>query len=186
MNRHIFEHRMFPNQKKQNPKMYNSVLEKQYIIIPIKIMKEKDASSMAYIHSQSFKNYWKSKTFLKLIKNPSIAMWVAKINIPIGLIVSLSTVGESEIITLAVLPQYRKNGIARNLLKSSMVCMSQNGIRKCHLEVATNNCNAVQLYTSEGFKIVGVRKNYYNTGQNPCDAHLMTKNLCNQNQITSI
>lgn len=166
--------------------MNNLLTEKDYKIIPIDSLEENGSISMSYIHSQSFKNYWKSKTFLELSKKPGISIWIAKRRIPLGLIISQSTLDESEIITLAVLPKFRKTGIARNLLKTSLVYMFKNGVRICHLEVATNNCAAIKLYATEGFKISGVRKNYYHTDQNLRDAHLMTKNLNHQNEITSI
>ncbi len=64
--------------------------------------------------------------------------------------------GESEILHLETLASFRRIGLARRLLR---ILKQQPG--DLFLEVRASNRAALQLYQSEGFIPVGVRKNYY-------------------------
>jgi ribosomal-protein-alanine N-acetyltransferase len=69
---------------------------------------------------------------------------------------------EAELLTIAVDPAQRRQGIARALMaKLETVCQSQN-VEEVFLEVVENNAPACELYTRCGFVIKGARKDYYN------------------------
>lgn len=77
--------------------------------------------------------------------------------------------GEGYVTNVAVLPQYRKQGIAKALITEQM----KNHMDFITLEVRESNIPAVNLYTKMGFKNVGVRPNFYS---NPTEnAIIMTK-----------
>ena len=80
-------------------------------------------------------------------------------------------VGECYITNVAVLPAYRKKGIARKLLQQLLDEARQQGIYSIYLEVRDSNAAAITLYKHAGFKEVGKRKNYYEHPQE--DARLM-------------
>lgn len=63
---------------------------------------------------------------------------------------------EIHIINMAVGPSYQGKGIGKQLLETVM-----NNHAVFYLEVRTSNNVAIKLYQQYGFKIVGVRKNYY-------------------------
>lgn len=73
---------------------------------------------------------------------------------------------EFELFSIAVIPQQQRQGIGRNLLEVAMVELQRRGVRHCYLEVRNGNIPAQQLYLSQGFKVIGRRRNYY---QNPTD-----------------
>jgi len=75
-----------------------------------------------------------------------------------------------EILTLAVAPQARRRGLARNLL--GFLCAKAG--RAIWLEVAADNEPALALYGACGFIETGRRKAYYKrAGQKRVDALLM-------------
>jgi ribosomal-protein-alanine N-acetyltransferase len=65
---------------------------------------------------------------------------------------------ESEILNLAVDPQFRRRGVARQLVEQ--VLESAGGA--LFLEVRESNHAARKLYESMGFQVIALRKNYYN------------------------
>lgn len=81
---------------------------------------------------------------------------------------------EAHIINLAVDPKYRSKGIGRLILDFLTGVMRKQCLKKTLLEVRKNNMAAIGLYTSCGFKTVGLREKYYN---NTDDAVLMEKQL---------
>ena len=67
-----------------------------------------------------------------------------------------------EVLTIAVIPDLRRQGAAAALMRAGEeVLTAQSGIEKWMLEVARDNSAAQALYTAMGFKNWGVRKNYY-------------------------
>ncbi len=64
--------------------------------------------------------------------------------------------GEREILNLAVAPDQRRRGIARQLLQEELRAGGA-----WYLEVRESNAAAIGLYTSAGFKIAGRRPGYY-------------------------
>ena len=65
----------------------------------------------------------------------------------------------AEIIDLFTLEEYRRQGIARKLLKE---VIDNKQVENITLEVNINNKNAILLYNSLGFKEATKRKGYYN------------------------
>ncbi|MGH3766117.1 MAG: ribosomal protein S18-alanine N-acetyltransferase [Pseudonocardiaceae bacterium] len=65
---------------------------------------------------------------------------------------------EAEIHTLAVDPAHHRRGIGRALLRA---VLSHAVGATVFLEVRTDNESAIQLYRSEGFDVIGIRRGYY-------------------------
>jgi ribosomal-protein-alanine N-acetyltransferase len=78
------------------------------------------------------------------------------------------------IITMDVLPEFRRQGVAALLLAQAESKLSENGVREVGLETATDNDAAVLFWTKHGYRTRGVRKNYY---PGNVDAFSMTKIL---------
>ena len=66
--------------------------------------------------------------------------------------------GEADIARVAVLPEYRRQGIATQLLLKSF---EENQADCVFLDVRESNAAAIKLYKSLGFEQIGIRKNYY-------------------------
>lgn len=77
--------------------------------------------------------------------------------------------GEGYVTNVAVLPEYRRQGIAKMLIEKQM----QNEMSFITLEVRESNLPAIKLYESCGFENVGIRPKFYS---NPTEnAIIMTK-----------
>lgn len=67
--------------------------------------------------------------------------------------------GECEVLTLAVAPELRRRGLARELLKTLLNLSDVN----VFLEVRESNSSARMFYKSMGFQEVSIRYGYYDS-----------------------
>jgi [ribosomal protein S18]-alanine N-acetyltransferase len=70
-------------------------------------------------------------------------------------------VDEMHINNLAIHPAMRERGLGRLLLRETLSAAHVMGIRRATLEVRRSNAPALRLYEGAGFKLMGVRPNYY-------------------------
>ena len=81
--------------------------------------------------------------------------------------------GEGEVQRIAVLPGYRRLGVARKMMEAMVTCARASLVSAISLEVRQGNLPARNLYESFGFRAEAVRKGYY---RNPSeDALIMWK-----------
>lgn len=149
------------------------------IAINIRPMRIDDLEQVCYIDRQSFTLPWPDNAYSHELKdNPAARLWVAediqfsgdpKI---VGIIVMWLVLDEAHIATLAVHPDFRREGIGKRLLVVALQAAIQNGARQALLEVRANNQAAQALYQQFGFEVVGRRPRYYRDNQE--DALLMT------------
>ena len=78
------------------------------------------------------------------------------------------------IVTIDVLPQFRRHRLGTKLLNEIERRLVANGVREITLETATDNDSAVAFWTKHGYRNRGVKKNYYPGGR---DAFAMSKPL---------
>lgn len=144
----------------------------------VRWMKLEDVEQVHQLDVISFSLPWPERSFrYELTENPSSRMWVVETagatgNRVIGMLGLWLIVDEVHIGTLAIQPDYRRQGIARRLLITSLLAACKEGASKAYLEVRRGNLAAQALYTKFGFKITGIRPRYYsNNGE---DALMMT------------
>jgi [ribosomal protein S18]-alanine N-acetyltransferase len=92
-----------------------------------------------------------------------------------GFIVDLILAADAEILTLAVTPERRRQGVARALLADLFERARRAGARGVGLEVAADNPAARQLYESCGFVLSGQRRGYYRRGSATIDALILRR-----------
>lgn len=94
----------------------------------------------------------------------------------IGLIVAYAcgsiSFDEGEILRVAVLPEYRRQGLGEKVLGGILQKLEERGVEKVFLEVRASNEPAKALYGKMGFTTIGIRKGYYPGGE---DAVIMEK-----------
>jgi len=81
---------------------------------------------------------------------------------------------KGHIVSVAVLPEFRRRGIGEALIAEAMEGMRVYNAKQCFLEVRVSNIPAVNLYRKLGFQITRTIRGYYADGE---DAYLMTKKL---------
>lgn len=93
----------------------------------------------------------------------------------VGYVGLMYVLDEGYISNVAVAPEHRRRGLARQLLAELERRCRALQLAFMTLEVRASNTPAIALYESRGFRQVGRRKNYY---KNPAeDAILMTLEL---------
>lgn len=87
---------------------------------------------------------------------------------------------EGYIDNIAVRPEYRRQGVAGELL-GAFLRFGKANLAFLTLEVRASNEPAIALYTKYGFREVGRRKNYYDAPRE--DALLMTLNFDEDGEV---
>ena len=81
---------------------------------------------------------------------------------------------EADILTVAVLPEYRRQGIAKEFMRQIEEWSKERGASAMMLEVEHTNESAIELYKSLGYMKISVRMDYYGLGK---DAFVMRKDF---------
>ena len=137
---------------------------------------------MAELHKLIFPpaaQSWDQKAFLDLLSMPGASAWLAvdcpgEDQVPVGLALVRFAAQEGEIITIGVLPEFRRHGIAQKLLQTIIDRAEELGADLL-LEVASLNNEALKLYCKNGFEDVGRRRNYYQRAGSTADDALVLK-----------
>jgi ribosomal-protein-alanine acetyltransferase len=82
--------------------------------------------------------------------------------------------GEGDIMTIAVKPEFRRLGIAKELIARLESWAKARGAIAMMLEVDVTNSDAISLYANLGYEALNIRKNYYGYG---LDAQIMRRGL---------
>ena len=91
----------------------------------------------------------------------------------VGYVGSQTVIDETDMMNIAVHPDYRRRGIAEALVAGLEEKLKQRGSRALTLEVRDSNVPAITLYENLGFQQVGLRKNYYRNPKE--DARILRK-----------
>jgi ribosomal-protein-alanine N-acetyltransferase len=83
-------------------------------------------------------------------------------------------VKKGHVVSIAVMPEHRRKGIAKALMTVAMEGMRQYNAKQCYLEVRLTNEAAVELYKKLGFEISRTVHGYYADGE---DAYVMSLKL---------
>jgi ribosomal-protein-alanine N-acetyltransferase len=81
---------------------------------------------------------------------------------------------KGHVVSIAVLPDYRRKGVATALMKAVMEGMNYYKARQIYLEVRITNAAAIDLYKKLGLDITRTIAGYYSDGE---DAYVMSKRL---------
>jgi ribosomal-protein-alanine N-acetyltransferase len=79
---------------------------------------------------------------------------------------------EADVLTVAVLPDYTRKGIATHFMAEIETWSISKGAPAMMLEVGTENASAIALYEKLGYKNISTRRGYYGSG---LDAFVMRK-----------
>jgi len=121
-----------------------------------------DAETLSRIHEECFTNYWNISSFNDFFGvEGTHALLAVDGDIPVAMIVYRTQFEQADIITLGVLPGYRRKGIARALVEFALAHMKQLGAENLFLDVEDGNCAAISLYEAYGFTHERRRKLYY-------------------------
>ena len=115
--------------------------------------------AVAEIERACFSSPWDESALEAELSNPCSHLYVALDgDKAAGYAAVYCVCGEADIARVAVLPEYRRQGIATKLLLKSF---EENGAGCAFLDVRESNAAAINLYEALGFQRIGVRNNYY-------------------------
>ena len=128
----------------------------------IRPMTYADLDDVASIEAATFSEPWTKKDFEDALENPFYLYYVATVEGNViataGLII---TIDEATVTNVAVLGEYRKNGVAYRLLRELMAAGHEVGVESFTLEVRSGNAPAIGLYEKLGFVNEGIRPGFY-------------------------
>jgi [ribosomal protein S18]-alanine N-acetyltransferase len=136
--------------------------------LSIERMLPADLPDVLVIERASFSMPWSRGAFLyELEQNQVARCWVGREDGRIvGYICLWEVADELHVTNVAVRPEARRRGIARALLERVFAHARTCGSRLVVLEVRPSNTEAIPLYESFGFRVVGRRRGYYyDTGE---------------------
>jgi [ribosomal protein S18]-alanine N-acetyltransferase len=121
------------------------------------------AAILAAVHATAFppRERWAIDTISLQLALPGVVGFLH----PRGGMLLARVIGdEAEILTLAVEPRVRRQGVATALLTKALAETRSRGARSVLLEVSISNAAARALYGHAGFVEVGRRRRYYADG----------------------
>ena len=133
----------------------------------IKSVGAEAAPLLAEIHAEAFTfdEAWEQKALALMLGLPGhFGLLAISGDQPLGFAIGRAQAGEAEILTIAVRPGVRRQGIGHLLLRALMTEAARRGAAELFLEVAEPNAIARALYTSVGARQVGRRPRYYADG----------------------
>jgi len=116
------------------------------------------------IEERAFTSAWTREMHLAELQNRNVSYCFVASDSDgraVGFCSFWHVVDELHINNLAVLPEYRRQGVASTLLTFVMAEGVRFGARRATLEVRQSNAAARQLYERFGFTVAGVRRAYY-------------------------
>ena len=112
---------------------------------------------LAALHAAAFAEPWDAAAFESLLGQAG----VYAVEAPDGFILMRAIADEAEVLTLAVRPHARSQGLGGRLVKAAAIEAVARGAVRVFLEVAADNGPALALYVRSGFVEAGRRPGYY-------------------------
>ena len=128
-------------------------------IVPVTI---KELPQIAEIERQCFSMPWSSEALSMLTAEPNVGFCALFDGRIVGYVGMQCVLDEGQITDVAVLPSYRRRGIAAELLNALISYARLKGLRVIFLEVRESNLPALSLYRDRfGFEVIGTRRGFY-------------------------
>ena len=140
-------------------------------------MSEADVVVVDMVEQQIYEFPWGAGNFRDSIRAGYSAYCMWQDSSLIGYTVMMKVIDETHLLNLSVRADHQGRGLGRRLLRWCMSHAEKLGTEGMMLEVRPSNDAAKQLYDSEGFKLIGVRKNYYPAQEGREDALVLFRRL---------
>ena len=144
--------------------------------VEISLMTIDNLEEIKEILQTEFDDFWNYNIFKGELENPNSKYIKATVDSKIvGFAGIWKAVDDIHITNIVTKKSCRKQGIANKMLEKLIeLATKEEGINEITLEVNAKNIPAKKLYENFNFKVVGLRKKYYNNTE---DAIIMTKKL---------
>ena len=146
------------------------------MMVDFRRLKLRDLNAIEVIERSSYPTPWSRSMFAgELAKPSSICLGAieAETEELVGYLIISRYVDAWHVMNIAVADEYRRRGVATQLMESLFEITSSDGARGYTLEVRVSNEAAIKLYEGLGFRPRGVRRGYYTDNRE--DALIMWK-----------
>ena len=128
----------------------------------IEKMNAGQVGQIAALEKICFSDPWSENSIASELEN-KLAHWLVaqEGEMVAGYIGSQTVMGETDMMNVAVHPDFRRRGIAEALVKRLVEDLKAMESHCLTLEVRASNAPAIALYEKLGFSQIGRRKNYY-------------------------
>lgn len=128
----------------------------------IETMTAAHVPQIAALEMLCFSDPWSEKSVASELDN-ELSLWLVALEgeTVAGYVGSQTVMRESDMMNLAVHPDYRRRGVAGALVSALEEALKERKSRCLTLEVRASNAPARALYDKLGFVQVGTRRNYY-------------------------
>ena len=125
-------------------------------------MNESHVAQVAALEKICFSDPWSERSIASELEN-KLAFWLVATEgeTVAGYIGSQTVMDETDMMNVAVHPDFRRQGIAEALVSGLVEHLKAMGSHCLTLEVRASNAPAIALYEKLGFAEIGRRKNYY-------------------------
>ena len=128
----------------------------------LKTMNAAHVAQIAALEKICFSDPWSERSIASELDN-KLAFWLVATEgeTVAGYIGSQTVMEETDMMNVAVHPDFRRQGIAEALVSGLVEHLKAMGSHCLTLEVRASNAPAIALYEKLGFAEIGRRKNYY-------------------------
>lgn len=134
-----------------------------------------DLPALLDIENASFSNPWTANSLTEALQEARTIVLAATVAGRVcGYGVAWTVLDEGDLTRLAIDPAARRLGLGTLLTQALLQACQACGAHRVFLEVRVGNEQARRLYDRQGFKQVGLRRNYYGDGE---DAVVMQWNV---------
>ena len=156
---------------------FQNMNEELSAMVEIRTMNYSDLKQVLVVEKKAYPHPWTLGIFRDCLRVGYHA-WVMTLdrNV-IGYGVVMLSPGEAHILNICVDPDYQGKSLGRYLLRHLVKNSNLTDVDMVLLEVRRSNVNAQELYQSEGFHELGVRKAYYPSENGREDAIILAKYL---------
>ena len=140
----------------------------------IRKMERADIPQLVELEKLCFSDPWSEAAFEYELTNP-LSLWLVASDgdVVAGYVGSQTVMGEADMMNIAVLPAFRRQKIAENLVSQLVESLNEKEAKSLTLEVRVSNVPAISLYEKLGFTQVGRRPGYYRNPRE--DAYILRK-----------
>ena len=142
----------------------------------IRPMAAEDVPALAEIERACFSTPWSEASLAAELQKPGAVFLVAELDGETAGYAGMNWVlDEGYMDNVAVLPAFRRQGVARALMEALAARARELGLSFLTLEVRLSNTEAAALYRGLGFREAGRRRNFY--ARPTEDALILTKEM---------
>lgn len=113
------------------------------------------------VEQRAYAHPWLRSNFVDTLQSGYQAQLLMADDTLLGYFVAMKGVDEVHLLNITVAPDHQRQGWARVMLDALAIWAKGQGADWLWLEVRVGNLRALQVYESQGYRRVGLRKNYY-------------------------